>query len=283
MGILRDMDEMTPMDPYQSLTLKVSNRTHDEENAWSARLENFFKPELDAIKTSINDANREVFGQALRVVHGNRTAIDAALLGKLGLSREGIEAFMAQLLALYRDADFAQPTRDEVRTFKLSAIRGEHNTPSSREPGVRILLRSQALESMPELSQHIEGKENDYCASLVLPRGGYDATDLSQGTVSLFLDHESAPNPVGDPFEIKFICPIAIPSDSFVASHSLTREGGKADFFQNPRFYPNGEKNPYRDPQLLAKMAEHDVKFDNGAIFHNPWLEERDTFGKYDR
>lgn len=277
MPTLRDWAEDQPMDAYQALTLKVLNRTRDEEDAWSSRLSAFFQPELEGINATLTDTNRAVFMNALHLVRENRAAVHVVIQDP-----SHIALFEAQLLALSHNTASAQPSHDRIRTFKLDVIRGKYNVPSSTNSGVRILLRSQIIESIPELAPYVEGQENNYCVTLVLPRGGYDAANISQGSVSLFLDHERTPNPVGEPLEVHFIRSLTIPADSFVAAHGLTRGKERADFFQNPRFYPNGEKNPYQDPSLLAKMAELGVTFDHN-IFQNPWLDDRNTFGEYDR
>lgn len=281
MGVLGDFMEDGPRDEYQNLTYQVVNRTRDEEREWT--------PELGML-----------FFQALELAGSTPDPLhDPAILRVLDLAHKHYQQFV-QILewsSKPRGRDDARKLADDVYTalatvhnasgkdpkqkLKLDAIRGNRNVTTSTSPGVRVLVRkdadTSALQSLSDMAAHVEARQ--HAISLTFPHGGYDASQFTQGMVIIFGDcDEKSPGAVCKP--TSFRNPQGISSKDLIAVHGLDVKP-VPDFFQNVMYYPDGKKNPYRNPELIARMQKLGVSFDHN-IFRNPWLEGQDTMGKCD-
>lgn len=273
--------EDAPRTEYDRLTYKVVNRTRDEEREWTSELDVLFEQALVLAGDSPDPFGDPAIIKVLDLVHTHHNSFVQALewsskpRSRVDARKLFDDVYMA--LATIHNASLKNPTQ----RVKLDAIRGNRNVYKSTSPGVRVLVRNDAESALQLLSgMTTQSEVGKYATSFTLPRGGYDANSFGQGFVIVFGDHDVEENPRDKAASLSFKGSQRIPSHSLVALHGLSVKP-LPDFFQNVEYYPNGKRNPYRDPQLIAKMQEHDVTFDNN-IFLNPWLDEQDTFGKYE-
>lgn len=282
MGTLRDAMEDCPRDDYQNLTYRVVNRTRDEEREWTPELDLLFASAFELAGATSDPFCDPAVWTVLDLVHKhNERFVQALMWNSKPRSRAEARALadgVYTALATIHNTSHGTPKQK----VKLDVIRGNRNVLVSTSPGVRVLVRNDAdtstLQSLSKMAAQVEGRK--HATSFMLPRGGYDARSFTQGVVIVFGDNDDQTKSGAAIKVSSFRSPQGISSQDLVAVHGLEVKS-VPDFFQNVSYYPNGKKNPYRDPALIARMQELGVSFDNN-IFNNPWLDDQDTFGRYD-